>query len=70
MRIIIAVLINLIILGGLALYMNHRDAKAIVHDAPVPTQTALGSYTLEITPALRPRLIRSRFPQTNPRFLW
>ncbi len=51
MRIMFAMLINIVFIGGLALYMSHRDKYAAVNAAPLKTYTAKKKYRLEITPA-------------------
>ena len=54
MRIFAAIFINIILIGGLTLYMNHRDNKAPVEKTPVQTTISQGVYTLEITPGFAP----------------
>ncbi|NJL07414.1 MAG: hypothetical protein HC900_03490 [Methylacidiphilales bacterium] len=51
MRIVFAMLINIVFIGGLALYMSHRDKYAAMNAAPLKTYTAKKKYRLEITPA-------------------
>lgn len=52
MRIVFAMLINIAFIGGLALYMSHRDKSVMANPALLQkTQIAKKKYRLEITPA-------------------
>ena len=51
MRIVFAMLINIVFIGGLALCMSHRDKYVSVNAAPLRTYAAKKKYRLEITPA-------------------
>lgn len=54
MRIFAAIFINIILIGGLALYMNHRDNKAPAEKTPTQTTISQGIFALEITPGFAP----------------
>lgn len=54
MRIVAAIFINILFIGGLALYMNHRDNKVPVEKTPIQTTISQGIFTLEITPGFAP----------------
>lgn len=67
MRIMFTMLINIVFIGGLALYMSHRDKYAAVNTAPLKTYTAKKKYRLEITPAfvLQPDLFALRMTNSE-----
>ena len=49
MRIALSLIIWIVLVGGLGLYVHHRDTKAMASGPTVEIRTAKGSYTLEIT---------------------
>lgn len=49
-RILLVIVIWIVFVGGLAVYMRHREASAVGGPKTIVLKAAAGNYTLEVTP--------------------